>query len=77
MAVLVLQLGGGQNAVFQPPIEKLGVNHIHPTAAKHLRKLFLDVHDLPPRGMPRLELYEQIDVAIGTEVSAKRGAKQP
>src|SRR3954470_13946862 len=72
----ILHLGAPQHLVANPAVEKLGRDEIDTPAVEKSRKLILEPDEPETRYMPGLELYEDVDIALRTEVFPQNGAEE-
>src|SRR5688500_15218143 len=70
------RLRGRQHIVLQPAVQVFGIDDVDSPAAKHARQLLLDVVNVEPRSVSRLEFDEDIDVAVGTKVFPHNRAEE-
>jgi len=57
-------------------VQKPWGDQIHPTSLEQAGELSLHADEAEARHVPGLELHQDVDVAVGSEVGAKRGSEQ-
>ncbi len=72
----ILDLCVRQNSFSNAAVEELLSDQIDPAPTEDIRELFLELYESESGHVIRLELNENVDVAVGTEVSSEDGSKK-